>query len=60
METCADRFVHYLAEQLTPSAMSTEEIQDHSADDPELTQVRQCIINNQKYKLPPQYKQVAQ
>lgn len=49
----------YIAEQLTPKAMHTAEIQEHSKDDPELTQVRQCIITNQRHKLPQQYKQLA-
>ena len=38
MESCADRYVHYLAEQLTPVAMNTGEIQEHSKNDPELIQ----------------------
>ena len=60
MESCADRHVHYLAEQLTPVAMNTAEIQEHSKADPELIQVRQCIQNNQPHKLPLQYQPLAQ
>ena len=60
MESCADRYVHYLAEQLTHIAMNTEEIQEHSKTYPELIQVRQCIENNQPCKLPPQYKPLEQ
>ena len=33
METCANRYVHYLAEQLTPRAMTIEEIQQASTED---------------------------
>ncbi|CAB4035276.1 Hypothetical predicted protein [Paramuricea clavata] len=36
MESCADRYVHYLAEQLTTIAMNTEEIQEHSKTDPRI------------------------
>lgn len=39
MESCADRYVHYLAEQLTPIAMNTAEIDEHSKTDAELIQV---------------------
>ena len=46
MESCDDRHVHYLAEQLTPVAMNTAEIQEHSKTNPELIQARQCIQNN--------------
>jgi erythromycin esterase-like protein len=60
MQSCADRYVHYLAEQSTPIAMSTEEIQEHSKTDRELIQVRQCIEINQPHKLPPQYKTLEQ
>ena len=60
MESCADRYVHYLAEQLTPAAMSTAEIQEQSKADPELIQVRQCIEKDQPHKLPPQYKSLVQ
>ena len=60
MESCADRYVHYLAEQLTPVAMNTAEIQEHSKNDPELIQVRQCIEKNQPHMLPPQYKSLEQ
>ena len=60
MESCADRYVHYLAEQLTPVAMNTSEIQEDSKNDPELIQVRQCIENNQPHRLPPQYKSFEQ
>ena len=60
MESCADRYVHYLAEQLTPVAMNTAEIQEHSKNDPELIQVRQYIEKNQPHRLPPQYKSLEQ
>ena len=60
MESCVDRYVHYLAEQLTPVAMNTAEIQEHSKNDPELIQVRQCIEKNQSHRLPPQYKSLEQ
>ena len=60
MESCADRYVHYLAEQLTPVAMNTAEFQKHSKNDPELIQVRQCIEKNQPHRLPPQYKSLEQ
>ena len=60
MESCADRYVHYLAEQLTPVAMNTAEFQEHSKNDPELIQVRQCIEKNQPHRLPPQYKSLEQ
>jgi len=38
METCADGYVHYLAEQLAPQEMAIEEIQQPSTED-ELTQI---------------------
>jgi hypothetical protein len=38
METCGDLFVHYLAEQNTPVAMSTEEIRETAKVDPEMKQ----------------------
>ena len=60
MESCADRYVHYLAEQLTPAAMNTAEIKEYSEADPELTQVRQCIENNQTHNLPNPYKSLEQ
>ena len=56
MESCADRYVHYLVEQLMPAAMNTEEIKEYSEADPELTQVRQSIENNQTHNLPNPYK----
>ena len=60
MESCADHYVHYLAEQLTPVAMNTAEIQEYSNPDPGLIQVRQCIENNQPHRLTPQYKSFQQ
>ena len=33
MEACADKYVHYLAEQLTPRAMSIDEIREASLED---------------------------
>jgi hypothetical protein len=59
METCGDLFVHYLAEQNTPVAMSTEEIRETTKVDPEMKQIRESIINNQSYKLPQDYKLVG-
>ena len=53
-EGTADRHVSYLAEHLTPTAMDTAEIEDHSKDDPELAQIREAIMNNQSQKLPQQ------
>ena len=41
MEACADRYVHYLARELTPQAMDTAEVQQASRDDPELNQIRE-------------------
>ncbi|CAB4028591.1 Hypothetical predicted protein [Paramuricea clavata] len=61
MEACGDRFVHYLAEQNTPVFMSTKEIRE-TADvdhDPETKQIRESIINIQRYKLPQDYKLVG-
>ena len=43
METCADRYVHYIAEQLVPQAMTIEEIQKASL---ELTQIRNHVKEN--------------
>jgi len=54
MESCADRFVHFLTEQLTPTAMNTE-----ARLDPDLTQIRQGISNNQFHKIPKPYQPIA-
>ncbi|CAB4024757.1 Transposon Tf2-6 poly [Paramuricea clavata] len=59
MEACGDRFVHYLAEQNIPVAMSTEVIRETAKVDPEIKQIRESIINNQSYKLPQDYKLVG-
>ena len=59
METCADRYVHYDAEQLVPQAMTIEEIQRASLEDEELTQIRNHVKENHLYKLPQQYRSVA-
>jgi hypothetical protein len=59
MEACADRYVHYLTQQLVPKAMSVEEIQQESMKDEELTQVRDCIQSNRSYQLPQSYKFIA-
>ncbi|CAB4016986.1 Hypothetical predicted protein [Paramuricea clavata] len=57
MEACADRYVHYLSQYLAPRAMSIEEIQQASIQDPELSQIRNCLETNQPHKLPkPCYK----
>ena len=49
MESCADRYIHYPTEQLTPAAINTAEIIKYSEANPVLTQVRQCIENNQTH-----------
>jgi hypothetical protein len=59
MEACADRYVHYLTQQLVPKVMSVEEIQQESMKDEELTQVRDCIQSNRSYQLPQSYKFIA-
>jgi len=61
MESCTDRFVfvHFLTEQLTHTAMNTEEIREASRLYPDLTQVRQGISNNQFHKIPKQYQPIA-
>lgn len=59
MEACADRYVHYLARELTPQAMDTAEVQQVSRDDAELNQIRECIASNQLHKLPASYRQIA-
>ena len=51
-ESCTDRYVHNFAEQLIPTAMTTEENQECSESDPKLIQVRQCIENNQLHYKP--------
>ena len=60
MESCADRYVHYLAEHMTPRAMTVHEIQHASMDDKELTQFRDLIRSNQLYSLPTHYKAFAE
>ena len=60
MEACTDRYVHYLAKQLTPRAMTIEEIQQASIEEEELTQVRDHLKANQTHKLPQQYKTIAE
>ena len=60
MEACADTYVHYLAEQLAPQAMTIEEIQQAFVEYEELTQIRNHLKENQPHKLPPQYKLVAE
>lgn len=59
METCEDRYVHYVAEQLVPQAMTIEEIQRASLEGEELTQIRNHVKENHLYKLPQQYRSVA-
>ena len=39
----AEEYVRFVAESATPSAMTTREVEDASADDEELSAVRQCI-----------------
>ena len=60
MEACADRYVRYLAEQLTPRAMKIKEIQQASAEDEELTQIRDNLRKNKPHKLPSQYKHISE
>lgn len=59
MKTCADRYVHYIVEQLVPQAMTIEEIQKASLEGEELTQIRNHVKGNHVYKLPQQYRSVA-
>ena len=37
-----DEYVHYVAESVTPRAMSTREIEEASADNEELSNLRKC------------------
>jgi len=60
MEACADRYVHYLAEQLTPQAMTIEEIQQASTEDKELMQIRDNLQKNKPHKLPSPYKHISE
>ena len=60
MEACAYRYVHYMAEQLTPQAMTIEEIRQASAEDEELTHIRDNRQKNKPHKLPSQYKHVSE
>ena len=41
-----DEYVHYVAESVTPRAMSTREIEEASADDEELSNLRKCYREN--------------
>jgi hypothetical protein len=59
MEACADRYVHYLSQYLAPQAMSIEEIQQASINDPELAEIRTCLQTNQLYKIPPPYQSLV-
>ena len=50
-ESCADRYVNDLTTLLAPRAMSVEEIQQASLEDPELPRVWECLSSNQIYKM---------
>ena len=49
-----------MAEQLTPQAMTIEEIRQASAEDEELTHIRDNRQKNKPHKLPSQYKHVSE
>ena len=59
MESCADRYVNYMTNHLAPRAMSVEEIQKASLEDPELRAVRELLTSNQVYKMATPYKTIA-
>ena len=47
----AEEYVCFVAVSATPSAMTTREVEEASADDEELGAVRQCINGNQRITL---------
>ena len=59
MESCADRYVNHLTTHLAPRAMSVEEIQQASLEDPELRPVRELLSSNQIYKMSKPYRSIA-
>ncbi|RUA05255.1 MAG: hypothetical protein DSY43_04955 [Gammaproteobacteria bacterium] len=54
----AEEFIRHVAEMATPVAMTTQEIEEESAGDPELSQLRQCIATGEWDDIPSQYKAV--
>ena len=51
MEEITDEYVKFVAQESTPSATTTREIERESASDSELKAIRECLINQQWHKL---------
>lgn len=54
----AEEFIHLVAETSAPVAIPIREIEGESATDPEISQLRECILTGDWDKALPQYKHV--
>ena len=59
MESCAERYVCNLVEEMTPCAMETREIREASLADNEIKQVTQALVTNQLHLLPKTFQSIA-
>ena len=58
MNDDAEEFIRFVAETSTPAAMSVQEVEEESWLDPEISQLRECIITGEWDNAPTQYKAV--
>ena len=54
----AEEFIRFVTEASAPVAIPIREIEEESATDPEISQLRECISTGDWDKAPPQYKHV--
>ena len=59
MESCADRYVCNLVQQMTPCAMATEDIRRASFADPEICQINEALATNQLQLIPKPFQDVS-
>ena len=59
MESCADRYVCNLVQQMTPCAMATEDIRRASFADPEICQINEALATSQLQLIPKPFQAIS-
>lgn len=59
MESCAERYICNLVQQMTPCAMETEEIRQASLADQEIKQANHALATNQLHSLPKAFQSIS-
>ena len=55
MNDDAEEFIRFVEKTSTPAAMTVKEVEEESWLDPEISQLRECIITGEWDNVPPQY-----